>query len=57
MFAIFLSSNFDGLNCVENIKPNKLEIDYILIKTLLDNLPIKYKKERQIHKSGTDFFS
>lgn len=47
LFAIFLNSNFDGLNCVENIKPNKLEIDYILIKTLLDNLPIKYKKEKK----------
>jgi len=47
LFAVFLSSNVDGLNCVETIKPDKLEIDYILIKTLLDNLPIKYTKEKK----------
>lgn len=47
LFAVFLSSNVDGLNCVETIKPDKLEIDYILIRTLLDNLPIKYTKEKK----------
>ena len=47
LFAVILNSNVEGLNSVETIKPDKLEIDYILIKTLLDNLPIKYTKEKK----------
>ena len=47
LFAVFLNSNVEGLNSVETVKPDKLEIDYILIKTLLDNLPIKYTKEKK----------
>lgn len=47
LFAVFLNSDVEGLNNVETIKPDKLEIDYILIKTLLDNLPIKYTKEKK----------
>ena len=45
LFAIYLSSNVD-LAC-ECVAPQKLEIDYILIKTLLTNLPIKYSKEKK----------
>ena len=47
LFAVILNSDVEGLNSVETIKPDKLEIDYILIKTLLDNLPIKYTKEKK----------
>lgn len=47
LFAVILNSDVEGLNSVETVKPDKLEIDYILIKTLLDNLPIKYAKEKK----------
>ena len=47
LFAVILNSDVEGLNSVETVKPDKLEIDYILIKTLLDNLPIKYTKEKK----------
>ena len=47
LFAVFLNSNIEGLNSTEHTKSNKLEIDYILIKTLLDNLPIKHKKDKR----------
>ena len=47
LFTVFLNSNTEALNLTERTKYNKLEIDYILIKTLLDNLPIKYKKVKR----------
>jgi hypothetical protein len=47
VIASFLNSNLDSGNLVETIYPTKREIDYILICTLLRNLPIKHKKEKK----------
>ncbi len=43
----FTASNIEASNLVEKSYPLKREIDYILLKTLLDNLPIIYKKEKK----------
>lgn len=43
LFAVYLHA--DVQDYVENTRPKKREIDYILIKTLLDNLPIKCEKK------------
>lgn len=47
VIASFLNSNLDSGNIVERIYPTKREIDYILICTLLRNLPIKHKKQKK----------
>ena len=47
LFAVFLNSNVEGLDKIEHTRPKKSEIDYILIKTLLNNLPIKHTKEKK----------
>lgn len=47
VIASFLNSNLDSGNLVETVYPTKREIDYILICTLLQNLPIKHKKQKK----------
>lgn len=47
VIASFLNSNLDSGNIVERVYPTKREIDYILICTLLRNLPIKHKKQKK----------
>lgn len=47
VISSFLNSNLDSGNLVETVYPTKREIDYILICTLLRNLPIKHKKQKK----------
>lgn len=47
IIANFTASDLEASNLIEKSYPLKREIDYILIKTLLDNLPITYKKEKK----------
>ncbi len=47
VIALFLNSKSDSGDYVETIYPTKREIDYILICTLLRNLPIKHKKQKK----------
>lgn len=47
VIASFLNSNLDSGNLVETVYPTKREIDYILICTLLRNLPIIHKKQKK----------
>ncbi len=42
IIASFISSNLESGNQVETIYPTKREIDYILVRTVLQFLPIKY---------------
>lgn len=46
ILANFLTSELDSADTVETLYPQKREIDYILLKTLLVNLPIIYKKKK-----------
>lgn len=47
IIANFTASDLEASNLIEKSYPLKREIDYIFIKTLLDNLPITYKKEKK----------
>ena len=47
ILANFLNSDLYAHNSWETIYPTKREVDYILIKTLLENLPINQKKEKK----------
>lgn len=41
------SSNVEALNLTERIYPKKRELEYLLLMTLFQNLPIKYEKEKK----------
>ncbi len=47
LIASFISSNLESANQVEIIYPAKREIDYILVRTILQYLPITHKKEKK----------
>ena len=47
IIASFISSNLESGNQVETIYPTKREIDYILVRTILQFLPIKHKKQKK----------
>lgn len=47
LIASFISSNLESGNQVEIIYPAKREIDYILVRTILQYLPITHKKEKK----------
>ena len=48
VIALFLNFKSDSGDYVETIYPTKREIDYILICTLLRNLPIKHKNRKKV---------
>lgn len=47
IIASFISSNLESGSQVETIYPTKREIDYILVRTILQFLPIKHKKQKK----------
>lgn len=47
IIASFISSRLESGNQVETIYPAKREIDYILVRTILQFLPIKHKKQKK----------
>lgn len=47
IIASFVSTNLESGNQVETIYPAKREIDYILVRTILQFLPIKQKKQKK----------
>lgn len=47
IIASFISSRLESDNKVETIYPTKREIDYILVRTILQFLPIKHKKQKK----------
>lgn len=47
IIASFISSNLESGNQIETIYPTKREIDYILVRTILQFLPIKHKKQKK----------
>lgn len=47
IIASFISSRLESGNKVETIYPTKREIDYILVRTILQFLPIKHKKQKK----------
>lgn len=59
IIANFINSLLESGNQVETIYPAKREIDYILVRTILQFLPIKHKKQkkRYVHTSRKEFRS
>lgn len=47
IIASFINSRLESDNQVETIYPAKREIDYILVRTILQFLPIKHKKQKK----------
>lgn len=47
IIASFINSRLESGNQVETIYPAKREIDYILVRTILQFLPIKHKKQKK----------
>ena len=47
LIASFISSNLESGNQVEIIYPAKREIDYILVRTILQYLPMSHKKQKK----------
>ncbi|WP_289743853.1 hypothetical protein [Muribaculum intestinale] len=47
LIASFINSNLESANQVEIIYPAKREIDYILVRTILQYLPISHKKQKK----------
>ena len=47
ILASFISADIAFENQTETLYPTKREIDYILVKTLLDKLPIRHSKEKK----------
>lgn len=47
LLALYTTSNLATKGCVEMINPTKREVDYILVRTILEYLPIKYRKEKK----------
>ena len=47
IIALFINSRLESGNQVETIYPAKREIDYILVRTILQFLPIKHKKQKK----------
>ncbi len=47
IIANFINSRLESGNQVETIYPTKREIDYILVRTILQFLPIKHKKQKK----------
>lgn len=47
IIASFISYRLESGNQVETIYPTKREIDYILVRTILQFLPIKHKKQKK----------
>lgn len=47
LIASFISSNLESGNQVEIIYPAKREIDYILVRTILQYLPLSHKKQKK----------
>lgn len=47
LIASFINSNLESANQVEIIYPTKREIDYILVRTILQYLPISHKKQKK----------
>lgn len=47
IIASFINSRLESGNQVETIYPTKREIDYILVRTILQFLPIKHKKQKK----------
>lgn len=47
LIANFVNSNLESGNQIENIYPAKREIDYILVRTILQYLPLAHKKQKK----------
>lgn len=47
IISSFINSRLESGNQVEAIYPTKREIDYILVRTILQFLPIKHKKQKK----------
>lgn len=47
LIANFINSNLESGNQIENIYPAKREIDYILVRTILQYLPISHRKQKK----------
>lgn len=47
LIASFVNSNLESGNQIETIFPAKREIDYILVRTILQYLPISHKKQKK----------